>query len=86
MDRNSYIGLGLIFVILIGYFYINKPNDAELAVQKRYADSIQNVKVLTEKKAELDKIKKEQEKDSIKKLLLTDTNALKRLRSSHATM
>lgn len=77
MDRNSYIGLGLIFVILIGYFYINKPNDAELAVQKRYADSIQNVKVLTEKKAELDKIIKEQEKDSIKKLLLTDTNALK---------
>lgn len=34
MDRNSYIGLGLIFLILIGYFYINKPSDAELALQK----------------------------------------------------
>lgn len=77
MDRNSYIGLGLIFLILIGYFYINKPSDAELALQKRAADSIQLVKAELEKKAELDKIKKEQEKDSLKQLMLTDTNALK---------
>ena len=76
MDRNSYLGLGLIFLLLIGYFYINKPSDQELAIQKRYADSIQNVKVLAEKNAEILKVKAQKEKDSLKQLLLTDSNAL----------
>ena len=44
MDRNSIIGLSLIFVLLIGYFFINQPSEQELAIQKRVADSIALVK------------------------------------------
>lgn len=44
MDRNSIIGLSLIFVLLIGYFFINQPSEQELILQKRVADSIAMVK------------------------------------------
>jgi YidC/Oxa1 family membrane protein insertase len=44
MDRNSIIGLSLIFVLLIGYFFINQPSEQELIIQKRVADSIAMVK------------------------------------------
>jgi YidC/Oxa1 family membrane protein insertase len=59
MDRNSIIGLSLIFVLLIGYFFINQPSEQELAIQKRVADSIalvkENEKIQLSKGAQLSK-------------------------------
>ncbi len=77
MDRNSYIGLGLIFALLIGYFYINQPSAQDLALQKRSADSIQNVKVLEAKKQEQLAVVAQKQKDSLASLLKTDSAALK---------
>jgi YidC/Oxa1 family membrane protein insertase len=76
MDRNSIIGLSLIFVLLIGYFFINQPSEQELAIQKRVADSIalvkENEKIQLSKGAQLSK-------DNSSKLLVVekvDTNLL----------
>ena len=76
MDRNSYIGLGLIFALLIGYFYINQPSAQDLALQKRTADSIQNIKVLETKKQEQLALVAQKQKDSLASLLKTDSAAL----------
>jgi YidC/Oxa1 family membrane protein insertase len=43
MDRNSIIGLLLIFAILIGYAYLNQPSPDELLRQQEYNDSIAQV-------------------------------------------
>lgn len=40
MDRNSLIGLTLIFLILIGFAYINQPSQAEIEAAKQRQDSI----------------------------------------------
>ncbi len=76
MDRNSYIGLGLIFLLLIGYYFINKPSDEQVARQQKMADSI----ALVEKQKSLEttqfKIAEQQKKDSLAKLVLTDSNLL----------
>lgn len=40
MDKNSWIGLGLIAAILIGFSYFNKPSKAELERRQHYHDSI----------------------------------------------
>ncbi len=40
MDRNSLIGLTLIFLILIGFAYINQPSQAEMDASKRQQDSL----------------------------------------------
>jgi len=40
MDRNSIIGMVLIFVILISFAYINQPSQAEIDAQKHKQDSI----------------------------------------------
>jgi YidC/Oxa1 family membrane protein insertase len=77
MDRNSIIGLGLIFVLLIGYFFINQPSEKELAIQKRYADSIQQAKQFEEDALKLQANKEKTQKDSFIQVLKTDTAALK---------
>lgn len=40
MDKNSIIGFLLIAVVFFGFFYFNKPSEAQLAAQKRYQDSV----------------------------------------------
>jgi len=40
MDRNSMIGLGLIFLILVTFAWINQPSEAELQALQREKDSI----------------------------------------------
>ncbi|MDO9152202.1 MAG: membrane protein insertase YidC [Paludibacter sp.] len=40
MDKNTIIGFVLIAAILIGFSVLNKPNDEEIARQRRYNDSI----------------------------------------------
>jgi YidC/Oxa1 family membrane protein insertase len=56
MDRNSIIGLLLMFAILVGYAYLNQPSPEQLAEQKRYSDSMRVVNAaleLAEKEAEI---------------------------------
>ncbi|MDR0830910.1 MAG: membrane protein insertase YidC, partial [Prevotellaceae bacterium] len=43
MDKNTVIGLLLILAIFLGFSYLNKPSEEQLAEQKRYNDSIQQV-------------------------------------------
>lgn len=44
MDRNSIIGLVLIFLILIGFAWYNQPSESELQAMKHQQDSIALVK------------------------------------------
>jgi YidC/Oxa1 family membrane protein insertase len=43
MDRNSIIGLLLIFVIIISFAYLNQPNETELRAAKQQRDSLTRV-------------------------------------------
>lgn len=45
MDRNSMIGLGLIFVILVTFAWINQPDEAELKAQQHQKDSLLLVQI-----------------------------------------
>jgi len=49
MDRNSIIGAFLIFSILIGFSYFNRPTDEQIAAAKRATDSIERVRIEKEK-------------------------------------
>jgi len=40
MDKNTTIGFILIAIILIGFSWLNKPSEEQLAARKRYNDSI----------------------------------------------
>lgn len=40
MDKNTWIGFGLIAVIIVGFSLLNKPSKEQLAQQQAYADSI----------------------------------------------
>jgi len=44
MDRNTLIGLVLIFAILTGSFYLMKPSEQELKQEQRHQDSLKNAK------------------------------------------
>lgn len=43
MDRNTIIGLLLIFLLIIGYSYFTKPTEEEIQEQRRVRDSIAQV-------------------------------------------
>lgn len=45
MDRNTIMGVALIFLIMIGFSYFNKPSEKQIAAQKRMSDSIENVRI-----------------------------------------
>jgi len=49
MDRNTIIGVVLIFSILIGFSYYNRPSDEQIAAAKRAQDSIELVRIEKEK-------------------------------------
>lgn len=81
MDRNSMIGLGLIFVILITFAWINQPSEAELKAIQHQKDSALLVQI---------------QQDSIAKALFTlkakadstnhvDSNAIKTTYGSFAS-
>ncbi|MDR2791431.1 MAG: membrane protein insertase YidC [Tannerellaceae bacterium] len=40
MDKNTVIGFSLIGAILIGFTWLNRPSETQLAAEKRYRDSI----------------------------------------------
>ncbi len=50
MDRNTIFGALLIFLILIGFSYFNRPSEQQIAAAKRQRDSIELVRVEQEKK------------------------------------
>ena len=55
MDKKSIIGYILIGIVLIGYFSLNKPSQADLEAQKHRQDSIafiEKIKELEKEKAE----------------------------------
>ncbi len=43
MDKNSWIGLGLIMAVLFAWGYFTKPTEEQIAQEKRRRDSIANV-------------------------------------------
>ncbi|MGE5394950.1 MAG: membrane protein insertase YidC [Candidatus Saccharibacteria bacterium] len=49
MDRNTIVGILLIFGILIGFSYFNRPSEKQLAAAKRTRDSLEMVRVESEK-------------------------------------
>lgn len=50
MDRNTILGAGLIFLILIGFSYFNRPSEQQIAAAKHQRDSIEQVRFEQEKK------------------------------------
>lgn len=44
MDKNTVIGLLLIFIVIFGFSWFNRPTEEQLARQKAERDSIENVK------------------------------------------
>jgi YidC/Oxa1 family membrane protein insertase len=48
MDKNSIIGLGLIFLILIGFAFINQPSQTEIDASKRRQDSLTLVRTIND--------------------------------------
>lgn len=61
MDRNTIAGIALIFLILIGFSYFNRPSEEQIAAAKKQRDSIEMVRVENEKKiAEAKKLEEAQ--------------------------
>ncbi len=52
MDRNTIIGIVLIFTILIGFSYLNQPSEEEIESARRRQDSIAQVEASRAKEAE----------------------------------
>lgn len=67
MDRNTVIGIVLIFAILIGFSYFNRPSEEEIEAAKRRQDSIAQVEAARVKEAEA-----QAQIDQIEKKLPTD--------------
>ncbi|TAE86140.1 MAG: membrane protein insertase YidC [Bacteroidetes bacterium] len=80
MDRNSMIGLGLIFVILVTFAWINQPSEAELQAMQHQKDSITNVMLQQDSLARA-QLALKAKTDSLKQ---TDTNMLKQTFGSFA--
>lgn len=45
MDRNTIIGLILIFAVFFGFNYFNRPSQEQLEARKRYADSVNAIRL-----------------------------------------
>ncbi len=52
MDRNTILGVVLIFAILIGFSYFNKPSEKQIAAAKHKRDSLEFVRVENQKEIE----------------------------------
>ncbi|KOH46822.1 membrane protein insertase YidC [Sunxiuqinia dokdonensis] len=52
MDKNTIIGIVLIFTILIGFSYLNKPSEEEIEAARKRQDSIAQVEASRAKEAE----------------------------------
>lgn len=61
MDKNTVIGLVLIFAIIVGFSWFNRPSEEQIAAQQRYRDSIQKVELERAQQAALVEALKQQE-------------------------
>jgi len=52
MDRNTIVGILLIFTILIGFSYFNKPSEKQLEAAKHTRDSLELVRAEKQKEIE----------------------------------
>ncbi|MFI5221278.1 MAG: membrane protein insertase YidC [Bacteroidia bacterium] len=75
MDRNSILGLVLIFLILIGFAYWNQPSEADLKASRAQHDSLLRVKEREDSLNLIEALKEKLNKDSVTKTV--DTAALK---------
>lgn len=76
MDRNTILGILLIFLILIGFSYFNKPSEKQIEAAKHKRDSL--VLVQAEKEKEIAAAAKiASGKDSVNKVVLSDKVAAK---------
>lgn len=62
MDKNTVIGLVLIFAIIVGFSWLNRPSEEQIAAQQRYRDSIQKVELEKAQQAALVEALKQQER------------------------
>ncbi|MCW0482902.1 membrane protein insertase YidC [Gaoshiqia sediminis] len=53
MDKNTIVGMVLIFAILIGFSYLNKPSQEEIEAARRRQDSIAQVEAERRQEAEV---------------------------------
>lgn len=78
MDKNTVMGLLLIFAILLGFNYLNRPSQEEIEAAKQRQDSIQQVEKARQYEAEAKRIEEKteellpQESDSLALLQATD--------------
>ncbi len=64
MDKNTIIGIVLIFTILIGFSYLNRPSEEEIESARRRQDSIAQVDASRAKEAEAKAQIREMEQDA----------------------
>lgn len=73
MDKNTILGTVLIGVLIVGYFFVTKPSEAELERQAIYRDSIENVakqnEIIERQNAKLE----EQGNDTLTKSQVSDS-------------
>ena len=60
MDKNTWIGFGLIALILIGFSLFNRPSKEELARRQHYRDSVEYVRRMEREAEEISRSLKEQ--------------------------
>lgn len=53
MDKNTWIGVLLIAVVLIGFSLFNRPSKEELAARQHYNDSIAYVRQMEQEAQEV---------------------------------
>lgn len=78
MDRNTIIGIVLIFAVLIGFSYLNKPSKEEIEAIKHRQDSIAQVEARVQQDAEArSKLKPVQEQDTLAAAAVSDSATVK---------
>jgi YidC/Oxa1 family membrane protein insertase len=65
MDKNSITGFILILVVLVGFWFINRPSQEQVEAQKRYQDSIAAVKQAEYAEQQITAIREAQGQDSL---------------------
>ncbi len=71
MDKNSFIGIILIFAVLVVFSLMNRPSREEIEVIKQRQDSIRRVEMLKKEQSVSEKLKQEALRDSLPDTLIT---------------
>lgn len=71
MDKNTVIGLVIILLIILGFGWLNKPSEKQLAAQRRYQDSIAQIQA--DLHLQQDTLGKTAQSDSVASLVKSDS-------------